>query len=674
MADNTDKEGFEKPKSDADIIKEAMAFYQEDRSFEDQTRKEQLDDRRFALGLDHWIGDSLQSRVGKKPMLVVPRINEFLNKVKNENRQNKPSIKVYPAGAISEDVQSRRVKAAKHRQGLIRHIQNDSKATQAYQTAYDDCVDTGRGYFRIITEYLKDSFNQKIVIKRIRDQFSVTFDRKRKELDYSDAKRAFVEEKVSRERFKADWPGIEPTSWINDGVDNVWMGENDLSIVEYYCIRYRTRMLYLLDDNDTIYEDEIKELDEDSQKDHRSRIQKRRKVKEPYVLWYKLTAFAVLEKGNILGEFIPIIPVIGTEAVVNGELIIKGMTRDGKDSQRMFNFWESTEAELLTLSPKSPYIAAAGQIAGQPGWATANTIAHSVLTYKEISVQGTLVPPPKREQFAGVPVGVVNAKNGVVDNMRAIFGIHTSSLGMTGPEKSGRAIIAQQREGATSTYHYVDAMGIALSHAGRIINSWLPDVYDTARIEKILGDDNEESTIELGGQDDDGEEVELGSGEFDVVVTMGPNHITKRREAVESMMEFMKAVPGVVPLIYDLMVKNMDWPGAQEIADRLRKTIPPEILEQAGGEQKMAAQLQELTQKVQQYEQAIPELTGALEKAMKELDDKGAEISKDLQINDVRAAASIRVALIKAGTEREKNFQNILQTVQNNSSKDATGV
>jgi len=667
LSSNVDKEGYEDPKSEEGIIAEAKAFYTEDRDYELDVRKEQRDDHSFGLGKNHWRGQAYTSRnKSNRPMLVVPRMDEFLNQVKNEERQNKPQIKVSPRGAQSQDIQEKRVRAAKNRQGLMRFIQSTSKANQAYQTAFGFSVDIGRGFFRIITDYVShDTFDQEIIIERIKDPFTVTCDRNRQEIDYSDMKRAFIEDKMPRERFKAAYPDAKPSHWINRSVKDMWMTQDDITVVEYYAIRYRKRVLYMLDDGELGFEDELSELEEETAADIKANIVERRKVKVPYIKWYKITSLQVLEEKDILGEYIPIIPTIGIETTDDGQLVIMGMIRKLKDSARLYDFWSSTEAELLTLAPKAPYIAEKSQIKGfEKYWENLNTQSNSILPYNATDLKGKPIPPPQRVTPVPVPIGIVNAKAGTVDDMRAITGMYGPSLGQTGQEKSGRAIIAQQRKGDTATYHYIDNLGIALTHAGRIINDWMPIVYSGDRIEKILGEDGEESTIELGGKDENGDLVELGSGKFDVVVTMGPSHMTKRQEAAESMMAFMQAVPNVVPLIYDLLVRNMDWPGAQEIADRLRKTIPPQLLEEQGGEKQMAQQLQELIGKVQQYEELIPMLSQQLERAMKELDDEGAEIAKDLELQRMKSATDITVANIRSDTERNKTFANVLQNVR----------
>jgi len=653
------KEGYDKEKDEKDLIAEAKAFYMDDLDYERHVRDEMYIDFRMADNQDHWDADVVEERrKEKRPSLTVPRYNQFLNQVKNEQRQNKPAIKISPRGAKSEDIQKQREEYAKNRQGLTRFIQTCSRASDAYQTAYDAAVEAGRGFFRIDTEYVSpESFDLKIVINRIRNPLSVVMDRNREKIDYSDCKRGFIIEKVPREVFKNDWPDKLVTPWVVGGnEDEEWASVDDIWVVEYYCVRHNVKTLLKLDDNETIYREDMSDYTDEEKEAIELRVEDEREVKIPYVMWYKMTNEEILEETLIPGSYIPIIPVIGQEKSINGKLQIKGLMRDLRDSIRTYNYWTSLETELISLAPKAPYILAAGQVENyKKYWQTANTKSHAYLPYKPIDSGGRQVPPPQRQQFAGVPAGIVQAKQEVIQDQMAITGLHQANLGQTGPERSGKAILAQQREGDTSNFHYIDNMRIAITHAGTIIQEWLPTIYDTERREIILGEDNEESTINVNGQDEKGKDVGLGSGEFDTVVTMGPSYNTKRQEAAESMMQFIQAVPQFAPYISDLLAKNMDWPGAQEIAARLKRLVPPEVLEKSGGEEEMANKLQEVMGQLQQSQQMIEQMQGMIEEFQMKEEANTEDNESKVQIANLNNAAKIQVAKIKAMSDKDKS-------------------
>jgi len=655
MEDNGNpRDHFDEKKDDQALIAEAKAFYKDDLDYEMDVRGQMIVDVKMANNEDHWDEEIRSERsIERRPTLTVPRYNQFLNQIKNEQRQNKPSIKVTPRGAKSAEAQKERETAAKNRQGIIRFIQYGSKASDAYQTAYDFAVECGRGFFRIDQEYVApDSFDLKIVINRIPDPFNVVMDRSRKEIDYSDCQHAFIVNKVKREVFKNDWPDASPNSWSpGNKQEDVWATENDIWIVEYFSIRSKTRTLLLLDDNETIYEDELKELDDEERSEIESRVERRRDVELPYVMLYKMTSEEILEKEELPGTFIPIIPVIGMEKIIVGKVEIKGLMRDLRDSIRSYNYWTSLETELVSLAPKAPFIIADGQVEGfEKYWSTANTKAHAYLPYKPVTSGGRPVAPPQRQQFAGVPAGIVTAKLNTIEDMKGITGMWNASLGQSGQERSGRAILAQQKEGETSNYHFIDNIRIAITHAGVIINQWLPVIYDSERVEKILGEDGDESTINLNGQDDEGNEVTFGSGEFDIVTTMGPSYNSRRQEAAESIMQFIQAVPQFAPLISDLLAKNMDWPGSTEIADRLKRTVPPEVLDENGGEEQMAQQLQQMSQQLQQDQQIMQQMKQLIEELEGKAEGNELDADTKIKVAQIKGEYDVEVANIRAET------------------------
>ncbi len=321
----------------------------------------------------------------------------------------------------------------------------------------------------------------------------------------------------------------------------------------------------------------------------------------------------------------------------------------------MYNYAASQEALRLSISPRVPYIAAKGQIeAHREDWSMANDGSIPVLQYDPVSSGGHLVPPPMRQMPTPVDANLLTAKQGYVEDMKAVSGIENPSLGMMGPERSGIALKELKNSADINSLHYIDNMRICITHTGRIVNEWLPHFYDGSRIVKILGKEDQEKEIELFGKDEDGDEITLGDGEFDVVVTMGANHMTKRKEALEFMMQLIQSAPQITPLIYDLIAKNMDSPGAQEIAERLKKTVPQELLDEKGGVKQLTSQLQQATQQLEQSGQMIQMLTEQVDKMQKELEDNGAEIAKDVKITAMNIQGKIAVEKIKATTQKQQ--------------------
>lgn len=658
--------------SDAEIIDDAYELWEEIDAYEAASRKQMVE----ALEFQHetqWDPDDEDSR-GDTPTLTIPRMNQFLNHVKNDARQNKPGIKTSPSDDKAD------IKAAETRSGLIKHIQYDSQAVDAYQTAFDFAVECGRGWIRINTEWTDyDSMDQKIVIDQIVDPLNVYPDRNVRKKDYSDMKHCFILETMPKKIFKKKYPKASPGEWTRSFTDCQWITPDDITVAEFYCTwAWKRRLVQLKSGMDfgngrgtqegaLYFWDQFDDLTPETKEEIENNIMRypngkkvERTVLFPKVMYYKMTRGEILERKAILGYFVPMIPLIGYETRVRGKLNIKGMVKGLIDTQKLYNFWCSQEALLLSLAPRAKYMVAVGQMEGlEDEYEAANRTNTPYLQYHPVSVDGQLVPVPRKEVYEGPPAALLTAKMGCVDDMKAVAGIFDPSMGNIAPERSGRAILATQKESDIANYHFVDNMRICLTHAGRVINNWLSDIYTPGRIIRILGTENEEKQVRLGDMDEKQEEITLGDGKYDVVVSMGPSYNTQRQESAEFMMQLVKAVPQIAPLIYDLLVKNIDSAGAQEIYERLKKTIPPELLQEQGGEAQLRRNLMQATQQLQQSQQMIQLLSQQLEATMADLKEENEERANKLQIAKINAQAKIAVENIKAQQQQAGRLTDI---------------
>ena len=96
---------------------------------------------------------------------------------------------------------------------------------------------------------------------------------------------------------------------------------------------------------------------------------------------------------------------------------------------------------------------------------------------------------------------------------------------------------------------------------------------------RVLGEDNEASSVPVnqpiqGEGEAEPRIYDLTTGKYDVVVKLGPSFTTQRAEAAEQMMLLVQQFPQAAPIIGDLIAKNLDWPGAEEMAERLQKLLP----------------------------------------------------------------------------------------------------
>ena len=601
-----------------EIVREAKERLKEVQDWEGVVRPLMVEDKRFDNG-EQWDSEvSKQRKFESRPTLTVPRTNQFTDRLKNEQRQNKPSVKVRPVGDADK-------KPAKYRQGLIRHIQYQSKAQLAYQKAFNDAVTCGRGHWLVTSEYVSDdSFDQNVIIDTIENAMNVYMDPHHKEPDYSDCKWGMILERMPRKDYIKEYPNSTQSNFANTQTDGNWATEDYVQLARYYCQKKRKRtLLFIVKDGEArkVYRDEIKDTDYETEV--KPYVQKKRKVEYKTWWWYKLNGSEILDSRELKGiTQIPIATVVGKETVIDGRWNCKGIIRDLIDSQKMYNFWVSQESELISLAPRAPFIGVVGPFEGIPQWADANQTNYSYLEYNPISANGTLAPPPQRQQMAQIPMGIVNAKQSIIDDMKAITGMYDAALGQQSNETSGKAILARQMQGETANYHFIDNYSNALKHTGRVLNEMLPIYYDTERVVTIMQEDDETDQISLGGQDDNGERISLGDGQYDVVCDVGPSYSTRRQEGAETAMELMRSVPVVAQTGADVAIKQLDIPDADTLAERAKKAIAMQfgpdmvapVSEDNNEVQMMGQQLQQTSQQLQQLGQQNQQLQEQLQK------------------------------------------------------------
>lgn len=621
------------PKSEStssnDVLKRARERFTYAAEAEADIRKDAVDDLKFFAGFQ-WPEDVKTAReLDKRPCLTINRLPKFVRQVTNEQRQNRPAIKVNPVDDKGD------VETAEILEGLIRHIEYDSNAETAYDTASDGQVRCGFGYFRIITEYCDPmSFEQKISIKRVRDAFSVYMDPDYTEPDGCDAKWAFVISSMSRDSYKQEYPGTDMSQmedWSAVGSSTGgWASKDEVRIAEYYEKTFKTVKIVKLSDGQTVRKDRIpKELLEiiegkvlPPEGMQVPQILEERETQVPRIMWYKINGIEILDETEVFGSHIPIIPVLGDEIFINGKRTLESIIRNAKDPQRMYNYWVTSATETIALAPRAPFIGAEGQFEGyEQDWRMANVRSQAFLQYKKVvSDSGQVLPPPQRNTFEPPVQAITQALQISAEDLKATTGIYDAELGNRSQEQSGVALQRRVNQSNLSNMHYGDNFKRSLRHAGRILIEMIPFVYDSAQAVRVLGADGEQKIVKINeifmkqGQPTI---YDLNRGEYDVTVDTGPSHQTKRQEAVADMIDLTKNYPQLMQFCGDLLVKNMDWPGAQEIADRLRKTLPPGMAEEKTDDkpplppdvqmamQKMNHLLQQQSQLIAQQDEVI---------------------------------------------------------------------
>ena len=587
-------------------INEAIKFWQLVNDADSTNRAEALQDIKFAAG-DQWPVEIQNSRnLEARPCLTINKIDSYIRQVTNQQRMQRPRIKVHPVNNLAD------YKIAQVIEGMTRHIEVNSNADTAYDTAFDYAVRMGWGYWRINTRYVsEDSFDQEIYIDTIDNPFTVYFDPNSILPDGSDAERCLITTVLDKKVFKDYYPDADDGGNFTQrstGDDTAsWITKEDIRIAEFFWIERERAKLYLLSDGTRQFADSDRFF-ERVEAAGLNVVDERESFRKA-VKWCKMTALEVLEEKTWAGKYIPVVPCYGAQVIVDDKRKKYGLVRFAKDPQRMYNFWRTSMTESVALAPKAKWLLAEGQDEGHENeWALANIKSSPVLRYKQKDIEGQPAPVPVRLQPEAPPAGIMEAAGAISADLQMVLGIVDPNQLPSG-NISGKALQGQQNQVDLSNFHFYDNMTRSIRHTGKMLLDLIPHIYDTQRVMRIIGSDGQPDMTTINEKDEVGKVLnDVTVGEYDVVMDTGPGFQTKRQQAVEAMMPLLTGNEQLFNIAGDLVFRNMDFPGADVIADRLasmnpmanideKSNIPPEV-------QMRLAQAQKQVQDMQQQLQA----------------------------------------------------------------------
>lgn len=621
------------------LIKLAKDRYKRARDIQSRENTRYSHNIKFTYDADSQWPEAIkkQRELDMRPVISVNRQPVFARSIINQYKQNPSAIKVMPVddGADKE--------VAEIYTGLIRNIEQQSNAAQVKGNALNCAVAGNKGFFRVITEYEDGAFTQSIKIVPVVNPLTVTYDCDDKSLDGSGWNWCFVEDTLSQEEFEDRYPEEDMLGWSSDLGDG-WVGDkgNKIRIAEYFYKEMVEVELCLLDTGEVVYAEDLQEG---------MNVVETRKAQEPRVKWCILggNAKEPLERKEWAGKYIPVIPVWGDQQWIDGERVLYSALEASQDSQRMVNFWRSTETELLSLQSKAPFMLTAAQVDGYENeWIQANSTNKPYLLYNS----DPTAPAPMRQGFAAPPSGVLAGAANAAQDLMDTTGIQEAGLGMQSNETSGRAINARATQSQNSVFHFLDNMHHADRLCGVILVDLIPRVYDYPAVVRTLGIDGTEEMKKVNQaveeKDEWGQAItkvyDLGVGKYDVVIASGPSFNTKRQESAELMAQIAQGNPEIMAKAGDLLIKALDIPGADEISERLKKFMPPEIVPKEGGENMPP----EVAMQMQQMQQQMQQMDAMLQQQAQELQSKQAEYAikqQELQIKQFDAETKRMQAL-----------------------------
>lgn len=630
-----------------DAVREQELRFREDLRFSNPSEPEQWDDY------------AKKARKGR-PMLTLDRTNQYIAQVVNDARQNKPSIQTLPADSRAD------IEVAKRLNGIIRHIEYTSRASIAYDTAIELSARVGLGWLRVLPKITRYETNeQEITIGRVHDPMSICLDPNSIEPDGCDSMFGFAESVLTHKAFKRMYPKASIASWDGDG----WFTQDGVRIVEYFRVTEEKQNRIVVQGPDgspmNLSEDEYWKLAQDT--GITPPVSETYMAKTRKVMWRKLSGVEVLEETEFPSQWIPLIPVLGYELWVDGKRFLCGMVRRMMDGQRLHNYEASAQTEAMMIQPKAPFLMPIRALEGhEDAWQALNGGNPAYLPYNDIEDSNPNAPPiqpPVRLSPPSFPAAFQNGNTRGSMEMEASIGMSKSNLGQPSNAVSGRAKLADQREGDTANYHYIDNLRRSMEHMGRIIVDMIPRIYDTRRQAKILGEDGSQTAVEIipdmaqpvARRDGRVVAINPGVGAYDVRVKVGPAFATLREETAANLTELSRGNPQLGAALAPLLVKMSDLPESDKIARVAIAMLPPNIQQVYNEDEDdeippgVKAQMQQSAQQIQQMSAAMDQAAQVIQDLQSQINQKDESVKAEAQ----KAMAEIRAAQAALSSDAE---------------------
>lgn len=677
------------------LIARAQKQMKQFEDWEGRFRQSFISDVQFANGDSdnnwQWDGDVLTSRAGAPSMTINMTLIHCLL-VQNDIKKNPPAITVRPVGGGAT------AKSAGVYGGLIREIARASDATNIYLKASESLIQGGVGYWRVLAEYEdEEAFDrvQVLRIRSVRNPMGVAMDPDAKEPSGADARWGMIFEDVKNELLKEEHEKYKDqigasNAVLQTGADSSWQNEDHTRVAEWYDKEtFQDQMLEFISDDGrpvTVYMSEIpSELRQELLKDTRTRQRPATRTK---IVWYKIFGNKIVDYKETAGrKYIPIVRVVGQETIIDGNLDRKGMVRNLKDPQRNMNYWVSAGAMQVALQTNVPWVGPAKAFENIKAWEDANVKRYAYLPYNHKDDQDDPIPAPTRPAPPVMAQAYISGIQIASQQFKDISGQHEATQGANGNERTGVAIDARKVQGETSTYHWPSALAAGVAHTGRIILDQAPVIYDTARMIRISNVDMSQSDVQvdpqakIAHQEVDKPDEENATdivwnpqiGRYEVEAEAGPDYATQREWTVDTMGAILAQNKDLWTVVGDLFVENMDFPGAEEMAERIRRTMNPAVLGKgpSPNEQGLQQQLEQAQKLIQSLVESNAEKQRLLDNKDEDLTIKAVDAGSrrmDAESRRIKEAGNAQANFANAGLEPD--IRNIMNDATANAMND----
>lgn len=518
--------------------------------------------------------------------LEINRIKKSRDILLGDYRQNKIAAKVRPrrGGATK--------KLAETHAGIIRNQMSAGGAEDALDNAAFELYTGGIAAIHLCTDYGPgDTWEQEVKIEAIHDANGrVWIDPNSTDENHRDARWMCLDERIHKDDFARNWPGKAAVSLNEPLIGNFldhWTDADFVTISRYYeAEEYDTHLIKLSDgriveDDDDFRRiaDELAATEDESGQPREPVVEVERRPKRMRRVWhYRMSGAEVLEGPDLwAGKFIPLAVGYGVHGRVGSRHWYHGIVRPAIDPQKFYNFAYSANAQRCAESLPDVFVATSTQIGPhKDAWQTMNVKRPPVLMYEpDPKADGK----PQKQGGASIDPNLVAMLRESEEGIKATLGMFSPSLGDNPSSQSGKAIVAQQRQGDMGTYVLMDNFGKLVKYVAEQLLDLNPRIYDTERQERIVKEDGSVELVYINQEVIDeatGKKTivnDFSVGEYDIIRDVGPGFSTRRQETLGLLTEYGRNNPQFQALTLDMVAKMIDMPEAEEVEKRFRKQL-----------------------------------------------------------------------------------------------------
>ena len=640
-------------------ISEKRERWQEATDYHRSQRDRMREDLEFSNPADpqQWSAEARAEREnavgGARPCITEDFTNQYIAQVENDGRQNKPGIEVSPGDSQGSK------QAALVIEGHIRQIEYASRADIAYARSLSHASRCGLGWLRVGTKMVNPALNeQEIVILSIADPLTAMIDEDSTEPDGADAAEAWVEGEMTKRAFEKEY-GKNHSSWGESSTSDktIRLCEN------FYLVKTSARYLSIQMPDGTNRQILFEDLQKEQQQAGRVQVMADYQLETNQAKWCKLSGSDILDEADFPSQYIPLVPVYGHELWIAGKRYICGLTRQLMDSQRLNNYERSSWVEVIGKQPQVPWIVAAESIEGagmKAQWAEANRSNKPYITFNALDVNGQPLPPPQRLAPPTSPTAFAQGSSMAREGAQGNVGMYRSNFGAQSNAVSGRAKLADQREGDTATYHYQDNRARSIAHLGRIVVDMLPRVKDTKRDIRSMSPNGQAKIVQV---DPDAQQayqdgktgpvVNLNIGRYEVRCKTGPAYNSLAEEASQNLTELLGKAPDLLPVIGPYWARMQKGPESEHLSKLLLTMATPAVQALENQDTKIPPEVQPMVtamqQQIQQMQQAGQQMMAQMQQMQQALNEKQTQTQIDMATAETKSHMDELAMQIKQG-------------------------